>query len=190
MILGLVLPLFIIPIFLILPPVYAVEVFHDNSGRVLGILMASVGVGGIFGGIVTASLGRFERRGLVQLFALLLLSLALIGFAMSQELWVALLFLVLAGFFEMIFLATNQTLLQLSIPDDLRGRVTSMVNLNAALAPLGGLIAGVGSDLLGGPRIITILLAGISAGTAICFFLFSGTVRNYRLSEAMGHESD
>ena len=188
MIVGLVLPLFIIPIYTILPPVYAVEVFGDKSGKVLGILMACVGVGGIFGGIFTASLGRVERRGLVQLSSLLMLGLTLIGFAMSQKLWVALLLLILSGFFEMIFLTTNQTLLQLSIPDNLRGRVTSVVNLNAALSPLGGLIAGVGSDLLGGPKTITILLAGISAGIAICFFLSSKTVRNYRLSEAIAQD--
>lgn len=186
MILGLVLPLFIIPIYVILPPVYAVEVFGDKSGRVLGILMSSVGVGGIFGGLVTASLGRVERRGLVQLTSLLLLGLTLISFAMCSALWGALLLLMLSGFFEMIFLTTNQTLLQLSIPDNLRGRVTSIVNLNAALSPLGGLVAGLGSDLLGGPRTITIIFAGISAATAVCFFLGSKVVRKYRLSEALG----
>jgi hypothetical protein len=79
---------------------------------------------------------------------------------------------------------TNQTLLQLSIPDNLRGLVISVVNLNAAPPPFGGLIAGVGSDLLGGPKTITLLLAGISAGLAICFLFSSKTTRNYRLSEA------
>lgn len=182
---GAVLPLFTIPIFVTLLPIYAVEVFADTSGRALGLLMASVGVGGIFGGIATASLGRVERRGLVQLASLLLLNVPMIGFAFSRSLWIALLLLALTGFFEMIFLTTNQTLLQLSIPDDLRGRVTSLVNLNAALFPLGGMIAGVGSDLFGGPMIITIVLASISAGIAVFVFLGSTIVRNYRLSEAI-----
>ena len=188
MIIGFVLPLFIIPIYIILPPIYAMEVFGDESGKVLGFLMASVGVGGIFGGVVTASLGRMERRGLVQPASLLLLSLTLIWFALSKALWVALLLLALSGFFEMIFLTTNQTLLQLSIPNNLRGRVTSLVNLNAALLPLGGLIAGVGSDLLEGPKIITIVRAGISTSIAVCVFIGSKTVRNYRLSEAIAQE--
>jgi len=185
MMIGFILPLFIIPIYTILPPIYAVEVFGDESGRVLGFLMASVGVGGIAGGVVTASLGHLERRGLLQLASLFLLSMSLISFAFSTTLLVALLFLALSGFFEIIFLTTNQTLLQLSIPDDLRGRVTSVVNLNAALSPLGGLLAGVGSDMLGGPKMITIILAGIVAGIAVCVFLVSPTVRNYRLSQAM-----
>jgi MFS family permease len=172
---GFILPLFIIPIFTILPPIYAVEVFGDDSGRILGFLMAAVGVGGIVGGVVTASLGNLQRRGLLQLASLFMLSLTLISFAFSKQ------------FFEIIFLTTNQTLLQLSIPDNLRGRVTSVVNLNAALSPLGGLIAGVGSDLLGGPKMITIVMAGIGAAIAVLILLFSPTVRNYRLSQGMGY---
>ena len=188
MLMGTVLPLFIIPIFTILPPIYAKDVFSGESD-VLGILLAFVGVGGIFGGIVTASLGRVERRGLVQLASLFLLSLSLIGFAYCTELWTALLFLALSGFFEIIFLTTNQTLLQLSIPDELRGRVTSIVNLNAALSPLGGLVAGIGSDLLGGPKTITIVLSSIAAVIAVLVLLFSPTVRNYRLSKAINPDS-
>lgn len=184
MLMGFILPLFIIPIFSILPPIYAKDVFQGESD-VLGLLLSSVGVGGIVGGVVTASLGQVERRGLVQLASLFLLSLTLIGFAFSTTLWVALPLLVVAGFFEMIFLTTNQTLLQLSIPTDLRGRVTSVVNLNAALMPLGGLVAGVGSDLLGGPKMITIILCSIAAGIAVCVFFGSPTVRNYRLSQAI-----
>jgi predicted MFS family arabinose efflux permease len=187
MLMGFVLPLFIIPIFTILPPIYAKDVFTGKAD-VLGLLMAFVGVGGIFGGVVTASLGRVERRGLIQLVSLFLLSLSLIGFAFCTELWTALLCLALAGFFEIIFLTTNQTLLQLSIPDELRGRVTSIVNLNAALSPLGGLVAGIGSDLLDGPKTITIILCSIAAAIAILVFLFSPTVRNYRLSKAISTE--
>jgi len=185
MLMGVIMPLLTIPIFSILPPIYAVQVFGDTSGRILGFLMASVGAGGIVGGVVVASLGRFEYRGRLQLVALFLLSLSLIAFAFSSTLLLALFCLMLSGFFEMIFLATNQTLLQLSIPDQLRGRVTAVVNLSMALSPLGGLLAGVGSDLLGGPKTITIILASIAAGIAVFVFLASPTIRNYRFSQGM-----
>jgi len=185
MMLGLALPLLIIPIFDVLPPIYAVKVFGDGSGKILGFLMASVGIGGIAGGVFTASLGHLERRGILQLASLFLLSLSLAGFAFTRELSVALLLLGLAGFFEMIFLTTNQTLVQLAIPNSLRGRITSVVNLNLALMPLGGLIAGFGSDLLGGPARITVILAGIGAVIPFLLLLFSSTIRNYRLSRAI-----
>ena len=189
MMMGLVLPLLIIPIFVILPPVYAVEVFGDKSGKVLGFLMASVGIGGIAGGFVTASLGYLEHRGLLQIVSLFLLSLSLIAFAFSTMLLISLALLAVAGFFEMIFLTTNQTLIQLTIPDKLRGRVTTVVNLNFALMPLGGLVAGVGSDLLGGPKMITIILAGIAAIIAFFILLCSPTIRHYRLSKALALDS-
>ena len=185
MMMGVIMPLLTIPIFSVLPTIYAVQVFGDDSGRILGLLMASVGVGGVVGGIVIASLGRFEHRGRLQLVSLFLLSISLIAFAFSSALLLALFCLVLAGFFEMIFLVTNQTLLQLSIPDHLRGRVTAVVNLSYAIMPLGSLLAGAGSDLLGGPKVITIILAGIAAGIAVLIYLFSPTVRNYRLSQGM-----
>ena len=182
---GVIMPLLTIPIFSILPPIYAVDVFHDPSGRVLGFLMASVGIGGIIGGVVTASLRRVERRGRLQLVSLLFLALSLVAFALSSNLSLALVLMAVAGFFEMIFLTTNQTLLQLSIPDELRGRVTSVLTLSMAVSPLGGMLAGVGSDIFGGPKIITIVLASTAAAVAVLVFAGSSTVRNYRLSEGM-----
>lgn len=180
---GWVLPLFIIPIFWALPPIYAKDIFVGGP-ETLGVLLSAVGIGGIAGGFVAASLGQFERRGLIQLASLLLLSVSLIGFALSMHLWMALICFVLAGFFEMIYLTTNQTLLQLSIPDALRGRVTGIVSLNAGLFPVGALIGGIGADLVG-PRMITIILSSIAAAIAIVVYFASPTIRDYRLSQAM-----
>jgi len=181
-----VLPLFIIPNFSALPPIYAKDIFAGGP-ETLGVLLSAVGVGGILGGFVTASLGQLDRRGLLQLGALLLLSLSLIGFALSTALWAALLFMALAGFFEMIYLTTNQTLLQLSIPDELRGRVTSIVSLSAGLMPVGAFVAGVGADLVG-PRAMTVILAGIAGLIAVIVFFASATIREYRLSQTLANE--
>jgi predicted MFS family arabinose efflux permease len=180
---GWVLPLFIIPNFAALPPINAKDLFPGGP-QVLGALLSAVGIGGVAGGLVAAALGQFERRGLLQLIALLLLSLALIGFALSSDLWIALPLLAVAGFFEMIYLTTNQTLLQLSIPDELRGRVTGIVSLNAGLAPVGALVAGAGADLIG-PRTMTILLSSSAAAIAVVVFWASPTIRDYRLSRGL-----
>jgi MFS family permease len=183
LLMGWILPLFIIPNFSALPPIYAKDVFAGGPDT-LGMLLSAVGVGGIVGGVVTASLGKQERRGLIQLGALLLLSLSLIAFAVSITLWMALLFMALAGFFEMIFLTTNTTLLQLSIPDALRGRVTVIISLSSGLMPIGAFVAGFGADLVG-PRTMTIVLSGIAGAIAIMVFLASPVVREYRLSQAL-----
>ena len=186
LLMGWVLPLFVIPIFSALPPIYAKDVFAGGPDT-LGMLLSAVGLGGIAGGFVSASLGGIDRRGLVQLASLLLLGLSLIGFALSSDLWAALVWLALAGFFEMIYLTSNQTLLQLSIPDELRGRVTGIVSLNSGLMPIGALIGGIGADLFG-PRMITILLSGITVAIAVIVFFASPTVRGYRLSQALASE--
>ncbi len=180
---GWVLPLLIIPVFTALPPIYAKDVFHGGP-VVLGLLLSAVGVGAVFGGLVTASLDRVDRRGLVQLAALLFLSLSLIAFAFTTTLVLALPIIGLAGFFELIYLASNQTLLQLSIPDGIRGRVTSIVSLNAGLSPLGALYAGIGSDLVG-PAAVTVVLCTIAAVIAVGVFLLSPTVRDYRISASI-----
>ena len=189
MVLGFTLPLLVVPIYTILPPIYAAEVFGDSSGTTQGLLMAAVGVGGIFGGFVTASLGSFERRGLLQIGSMFMVSMSLIAFALSDSLLLSLLFLALSGFFEIIFLVTNQTMMQLAIPDEIRGRVTSVVNLNMAISPLGNMAIGIGSDLLGGPKGITIVFSSILATVMVLFLIFSSTVRNYRLSKAIKIEA-
>lgn len=179
-----VLPIFIIPNFNALPPVYAKDVFSGGPDT-LGLLLSAIGIGGIAGGFVITSLGQFERRGMLQLASLLLLGLSLIAFALSTSLWMALVFLALAGFFEMIYLTTNMTLLQLSIPAALRGRVTGIVSLRSGLMPVGAFIAGLGADLVG-PRATTLVLGGFAGAIAVIVFFASPIIREYRLSQALG----
>jgi len=81
--------------------------------------------------------------------------------------------------------------MQLAIPNEIRGRVTSVVNLNMVLMPIGNMIIGVGSDLMGGPKGITIVFSCIVLVLVVIFLIFSKTIRNYRLSHAMNrtHET-
>ena len=81
----------------------------------------------------------------------------------------------------MIFLINNQTLLQLSIPDELRGRVNGILALGSGLIPLGSLVAGYGADQLG-PRPTTLLMGGAAILITLVVFLVSPTIRHYRLS--------
>lgn len=186
---GWVLPLFIIPVYITLPPIYASEVFGtpgESNADILGFLLASVGVGGVIGGLFVASITGVDRRGLLQIASLFLCCLSLVLFALSSQLWMALVFLGASGFFEMLFLTSNQTLLQLSIPDEVRGRVTSITALSAGLAPVGSFMAGVGSDVIG-PQEITIVLCVVGAGVSVLALLFVPTIRDFRLSQAVAN---
>lgn len=187
---GWVLPIFVIPVYVALTPIYAKVVFNGGP-EILGMLLSAVGIGGILGGLVSASLGSFERRGLVQIFSLVLVAASLLGVGFSNNLWLTLILLASSGFFELIYITTSQTLLQLSIPDHLRGRVMGVVALNMGLVPVGAVIAGTGADLLG-PQMVTIVMSTITISIATLVFFFSKTIREYRLSgaittEARGH---
>jgi MFS family permease len=183
---GCILRLFIIPVFTVMPAIFAKDLFQGGP-QVLGWLLSAVGLGGVWGGFVATSLVKTDRRGQLELGAMLLLGLSLVGFAFSTQLWVALVFLGLAGLFEMVFLITNQTLLQLSIPDGLRGRVNGIITLSSGLLPLGSLIAGIGADTIG-PRPTTALLGGFAAAITAIVFLASPTIRRYRLSRVLASE--
>jgi predicted MFS family arabinose efflux permease len=176
------LTVFIVPSFTALPAIYAKEVFHGGP-EVLGWLLGSVGLGGIFGGLFTASLNRFDRRGVLQIVCFTILAVCMVGFALTSSLEIALAFLVIAGFVELIYLSTNQTLIQLSIPNELRGRATSVQSLGMLLTPMGAMFGGVVSDIWG-VQMATILMCGAAGVIMLFIAAFVPMVRNYRLSEA------
>jgi MFS family permease len=180
---GCILRFFVIPVFVVMPAIYAKDLFQGGP-QVLGWLLSAIGFGGILGGVAATSVIKPDHRGKVELGAMFLLGFALIGFALSNQLWMALLFFGLAGFFEMVFLINNQTLQQLSIPDDLRGRVNGIITLGSGLMPLGAMIAGIGADTIG-PRHTTALMGGSAALITAIVFLVSPTIRGYRLSHAL-----
>ncbi len=183
LLMSLMLPLFIIPNFSALPPIYAKDVFSGGPDT-LGLLLSAAGVGGIAGGFVSASFRRLEHWGIIQLASLLLTGLSFFAFALSTEFWMALVFMTFAGFFEMIFITANTTLLQLSIPASLRGRVMGIVSLTSVFMPVGALIAGIGADLVG-PKTMTIIFSVVIGVIALVVFFASPMIREYRLSEAL-----
>ncbi len=178
---GAIPPLLVMPAFFALLPVFAKDVFHSGPEG-LGLLMSSMGVGGLLGALFTASLGGFDRRGLLQLAALFTMSLSLLGLGLSPSLYVALPVLAIGGFCEMVYMTTNQTILQLSVPSEMRGRITSIFMLNMGLMPLGSLVLGIAADVVGAPTAVTVSGIAVVSLTALVALL-SSRLRSLRLSE-------
>ncbi|MBI2866006.1 MAG: MFS transporter [Chloroflexi bacterium] len=174
-------PLFLIPSFTALMPIFAKDVFHTGPAG-LGLLLSSVGLGGLLGALFTASLGHYDRRGLLALGSLMLFSLSMLGFALSPSMAVALPLLVLAGFAEMTYMTTNQTMLQLMAPDHMRGRVISVLSLTPAGISAGSLTAGVGADLVGAPSYAA-TMAVVAAMLGLLMAVATPRVRNLRLAQ-------
>ena len=72
----------------------------------------------------------------------------------THEFPLALISLVAAGVFQMLFLASTNTLLQLIVPDELRGRVMSLYMLDRGFMPAGALFAGVTAHFIGAPSTV------------------------------------
>ena len=118
----------------------------------LGLLMAAPGVGAVISVLLLASLGNnLKRQGLFLVGSILILGLFLILFSQITYFPLALISLVLIGIFQMLFLASTNTILQMIVPDELRGRVMSLYMLDRGFMPAGALFAGVTAHFIGAP---------------------------------------
>ena len=161
--------------FHVLVPVLASETLHAGP-EVFGLLSAAFGGGALVGALLTAALGRASWKVLLlgnAGFAVTLLALAPQRNAVLAG---ALLFVIGACF--TLWTSNSQSILQLTAPDHLRGRVLSLYLFAfAGLAPLGSLFAGWlaevgGTDLAFG-------LAGASAALMTAFAFASTRPRGW-----------
>ncbi|HVL23208.1 MAG TPA: MFS transporter, partial [Thermomicrobiales bacterium] len=74
-----------------------------------------------------------------------------LAFAVAPVVVVAVPLLFAAGWMSAAFLAMNQTTLQLSVDDDVRGRVLSIYLLTWGMLPIGQLLVGAMASQLGTP---------------------------------------
>jgi MFS transporter, DHA1 family, staphyloferrin A biosynthesis exporter len=137
-------------------PIFAADVLHVGPEG-FGLLMAAPGLGAVVGTLSLASLPNLERKGLLLLGSLLSFGVLLVLLALSRSFALDLLLLVAIGAAQMASITTNQTLVQLLVPDELRGRVMGVYMLNQGLYPLGSLFAGALADVLGAPPAVAIM---------------------------------
>jgi MFS family permease len=125
-----------------LMPAFAEDVLNIGPEG-LGLLSAAVGVGALIGALIVASLGTFQRKGLLLTLGNVFFPIMVLLFAASRIFPVSLLILVGVGLGFMIQNAMSNTLIQLAVPDDLRGRVMSIYMLVfQGFFPMGSLMAG------------------------------------------------
>ncbi len=123
----------------------------------LGLLLTAVGVGSVIGALIVASLPSGARRGRLLTVGNLGLPLALLFFANTNMMLLALGMMLLTGLGHVLQNAMTNTLLQINAPDQLRGRVMSQYSLVAqGTTNLGGLQGGFMADWIGAPLSISI----------------------------------
>jgi MFS family permease len=158
--------LFVMPIFQILPA-FTDHVLHAQA-NVYGYLMAAFGFGGLLAAFTMASFGGIIRAGWLGIIALSSATFFVILFSQSSQPWTAFVLLPMIGFSMMIFRVNNNTLVQTMAPDELRGRVMSIYQIDQALTPLGSSVLGACADVFSTTAAI--------AGSGILGLVVMGTV--------------
>jgi MFS family permease len=153
----------------------------DAAG--FGALSSFLGFGSLIAAVSVAYVRNVTARRLIigsTAFSILLGAVALSPvFALSAALLVAL------GFSGIIFSTTSNTLLQLSVPDELRGRVMSLnVLLFLGSTPVGGFLIGTLSRLIGVPTTLFSCAVLCLLGVIVAEFYRRATVQEQNCSHS------
>ena len=111
------------------------------------------------------------NRGGIGLLALTLLSGAVLALGISTRLLVSLAAMFCIGFFRIAFQINNNTLLQSSIPDGLRGRVMALYHLDSGFTPLASMAVGCMASFL--PVQHVVVLVGLCSLTLTIYAFFA-----------------
>jgi MFS family permease len=124
-------------------------------------LVSALGGGALVGALGTATFGTTGRRGAFLVFGAAAAAAGLAGLASTTAQAAAVAWAGCVGGGLILFLSTAQSALQLSVPDETRGRVMALWAMTlSASAPVGHLAAGQAADALG----VAPVLAGMAAG--------------------------
>ena len=129
--------------YIILMPIFAGQVLGVGV-KGLGVLMSSTGFGALMGALLLAKLGDFKFKGRFLIWSVFLFSLSLIVFSLSKNYLLSICALILVGACNVVPVALVNTLLQINVPDEFRGRVMSLFMITfAGILPFGNLFSGV-----------------------------------------------
>jgi MFS family permease len=144
-------------------PVFARDIFHGDINR-FSHMMAFSGAGAVCGALIVAWLGRFRHMGLTVLITQAVFGAMVTAFAVSRVIWLSDLLLFFAGAALLMTFSMTSSLVQLIVPDNLRGRVMSiyMVAFRGGM-PLGSLAAGYAASRTSAP-----LVLAVNGGLILC----------------------
>jgi MFS family permease len=132
-------------------PIFAKDVFVVGP-QGLGWLNAALSAGAVAGGLFLGARGRIQRPVPMLLAAYSAEALGLVCLGLSHVFWIGLIALFCTGIANVMGEVPRVTLVQLSTPDDLRGRVSALAWMFTAGGPqLGQLDGGIMASALGAP---------------------------------------
>ncbi len=118
-------------------PEISQTVFGDppGGGVALGVLFAAIPAGMVVAGLFTGLLHRVRRQGMAVTLAICAWGLGIALFGLTGSLWLAVLFLALAGAGDMVSAVFRQSMLQSVATDAMRGRMQGVFGVVVAGGP-------------------------------------------------------
>ncbi len=172
--------------YMTLLPVFANRVW-DVGSTGFGVMQAASGVGGLAGALVIANLDAYPKKTRLLLGGAVGFGTALALFAISPSFYLGLFFIALVGFGSMILMTVNNTAIQLVIPEEMRGRVMSVMMMTFGLMPLGAVPAGVAAQSYG-PRPVVVIGALASVTAVVILFTTLSAFRSLDRDLEQGKE--
>jgi len=165
-----------------------VDKLFRSSPTMIGPLIAANSLGGVIGSFIVLFTAKFRAKGILVLLATALYSILLFGFGALQFLPDNPIMILIVGgaiisglgMTDTISMATRQTTVQLTTPDNMRGRAISFHSFSAMSANnIGTFEVGFASSRIGVGN--TFLLGGIiSVIVVTTVWRFISGIRNYR----------
>jgi MFS family permease len=106
-------------------PAIGVVVLGGDAATV-GLLYAAPGAGALIAAVTSGWVGSLRRQGRAVVVAVIVWGAAIAGFGMAKSVIVAVVLLAIAGGADVISAVFRNTILQLAVPDRLRGRLSSI----------------------------------------------------------------
>jgi len=129
-------------------PVYAESILHIGP-QGLGILLAATSIGAVALAPFTGVIARFRRQGLGVALAVVVWGISIAAFGIfPSPLWLGALFLATSGAADMVSMILRSLVIQMSTPDELRGRISAVNSMFIIGGPMlgqfeSGLVAGL-----------------------------------------------
>ena len=147
--------------YVIMMPVFARNVLHVGS-QGFGFLQSAGGGGALAGVLLAAYLSHFRGKGLQAINGAVVFAVTLLLFALSNWFTLSLIAAFALGMAGQFYMTTIHAILQMNLPNELRGRVMGIHGLAWELMPIGGLISGAIAEFAGAP--IAVAFGGLMVG--------------------------